>query len=135
LIDEYIKKWIIKALNDIKVAEHEINFSEDEITTDAVCFHCQQAVEKLLKTYLVFKNIEFEKIHNLELLLKLCSEQDEEFNNVSIGNLPDYAVEIRYPEDFYIPSIEEAKECLKIALDIRDFVFKKLNVKESDLKK
>ena len=134
MIDEYVKKWIIKALNDIKVAQHEINLPEDEITTDAICFHCQQAVEKLFKTYLVSKNVEFEKIHDLELLLKLYSKQDEEFKNLNIGNLTDYSVEVRYPDDFYIPSIEEAKECFEIASKTKDFVFKKLSICEKDLK-
>jgi len=134
MIDEYVKKWIIKALNDIKVAQHEINLPEDEITTDAICFHCQQAVEKLFKTYLVSKNVEFEKIHDLELLLKLCSNQDDEFKNLNIGNLTDYSVEVSYPDDFYIPSIEEAKECFEIASKNKDFVFKKLSICEKDLK-
>ena len=134
MIDEYVKKWIIKALNDIKVAQHEINLPEDEMTTDAICFHCQQAVEKLFKTYLVSKNVEFEKIHDLELLLKLCSKQDDEFKNLNIGNLTDYSVEVRYPDDFYIPSIEEAKECFEIASKTKYFVFKKLNIREEDLK-
>jgi HEPN domain-containing protein len=46
MIDEYIKKWLIKALNDVKVAVHEMALAEEEIVTNAVCFHCQQAVEK-----------------------------------------------------------------------------------------
>jgi len=133
MIDEYVKKWIIKVLNDIKVARHEINLPEDEMTTDAICFHCQQAVEKLFKTYLVSKNVEFEKIHDLELLLKLYSKQDEEFKNLNIGNLTDYSAEVRYPDDFYIPSIEEAKECFEIASKTKDFVFKKLSICEEDL--
>jgi len=45
--------------------------AEEEIVTDAVCFHCQQAVEKLLKAYLISKNVEFGRIHDLETLLKL----------------------------------------------------------------
>jgi HEPN domain-containing protein len=134
MIDEDIKKWLVKALNDLKVAVHELNLSEDEMTTDAVCFHCQQAVEKLLKAYLVYKNVDFGKTHQLELLLELCSEQDTEFKKLYIGNLSDYAVEIRYPETFYIPSLEEAKECFEIASKVKEFVLKKLEIKEEDLK-
>lgn len=113
MIDEYIKKWLIKALNDVKVASHEMALTEEEIVTDAVCFHCQQAVEKLLKAYLISKNVEFGRIHDLETLLKLCASQDTDFTGLDVGNLTDYAVEIRYADEFYIPSIEEAKECLK----------------------
>jgi HEPN domain-containing protein len=134
MIDEDIKKWIMKALNDLGVARHELNLPEDEMTTDAICFHYQQAAEKLLKAYLVFKNVEFKKIHQLELLLKICSEQDIDFKGLYIGTLSDYAVEIRYPETFYIPSVEEAKECFGIASKVKDFIFKKLETKEEELR-
>ncbi|HON06671.1 MAG TPA: HEPN domain-containing protein [Verrucomicrobiota bacterium] len=87
-----------------------------------------------MKAYLVFKNVDFGKTHHLELLLELCSEQDTDFKELSIGNLTGYAVEIRYPETFYIPTIEEAKYCFDIASNVKDFVFKKLNIAEEDLK-
>jgi HEPN domain-containing protein len=134
MIDEDIKKWIAKALGDFKVAKHELDLPEAEMVTDAVCFHCQQAVEKLLKAYLIFKNVDFERIHQLELLLELCSEQDNEFKELYLGDLSGYAVEIRYPETFYIPSAEEAKECFEIASKVKEFVLKKLEIKEEDLK-
>jgi len=134
MIDEDVRKWTVKALNDFKVAKHELNLPEDEITTDVVCFHCQQTVEKLLKAYLIFKNIDFGRTHHLELLLELCSEQATEFKELYLGELSDYAVEIRYPETFYIPSVEEAKECFEIASKVKEFVLKKLGIKEDDLK-
>ncbi len=43
---ERAKKWIKKAENDMKVAKDELN-TENPVT-DAICFHAQQAVEKLL---------------------------------------------------------------------------------------
>ncbi len=70
----------------------------------------------------------------MELLLKLCSEQDLEFKGLYIGNLSDYAVEVRYPETFYIPTFEEAKECFEIASKVKDFIFKKLKIKEEELR-
>jgi len=33
MIDDYIEKWIIKAVNDLKVAEHELRQPADEIVT------------------------------------------------------------------------------------------------------
>lgn len=135
MIDEQVKNWIIKAMEDFNIAKHELTFPENEISTGPVCFHCQQVVEKLLKAYLVSKNIDdFGKTHDLEGLIKLCSKQDTEFKNLNVGNLTDYAVEVRYPEEFYIPSIEEAKECFEIATKIKGFIFKKLQIVEEDLK-
>lgn len=133
MIDDYIKKWIIKALEDFKVAKHELDLDEGEIATGAVCFHCQQCVEKLLKAYLISKNADFGKIHDLKLLLKFCTEQDPKFDDISVGNLTFYAVEVRYPDEYYIPSVDEAKECFDILSKIKNFVFKKLNINEEIL--
>ena len=133
MIEENIRKWIIKAMEDYRIAKHELSFPEEEIATSPVCFHCQQIVEKLLKAYLISKNIDFEKTHDLEFLLKLCINTDEEFERIEIGNLRFYAVEIRYPDEFYTPSIEEAKECFIIASNVKAFVFEKLGVKKGDL--
>ena len=66
----------------------------------------------------------------MEYLLELCVKEDDEFKGIEVGNLSFYAVEVRYPDEFYTPSIEEAKECLEIARKVREFVMKKLSIKE-----
>jgi HEPN domain-containing protein len=98
--DEYLQKWLLRADNDLKVAEHEMAVPQEELVTEAVCFHCQQAVEKYLKAYLVRRSVDFGKTHNLEYLVELCSKQDEEFCTLEVGNLTFYAVEVRYPDAF-----------------------------------
>lgn len=130
---DQVMKWVIKAKEDFNIAKHELNLPEEEISTGPVCFQSQQVVEKLLKAWLIAKSRDFEKTHNLEYLLQLCSEQDLEFKDLDTGNLTFYGVEVRYPDEFYIPSVREAKECLEIALKVRDFVFKKLEIKDEKL--
>lgn len=127
-----VKKWIIKAMEDFKIAKHELSFPEDEISTGPVCFHSQQIAEKLLKAFLLSRNVDFEKTHDLEHLVDLCSQQDSEFKELNVGNLTSYAVEIRYPDEFYIPTIEEAKVCFKIANSVKEFVLKKMGFKEAE---
>ncbi|TAL67168.1 MAG: HEPN domain-containing protein [Bacteroidetes bacterium] len=51
----------------------------DEPITDSICFHSQQAAEKFLKLYLVYKGIEPEKTHNISDLLYKCKLLSEEF--------------------------------------------------------
>lgn len=133
-MDEYVKRWLIKANNDLKVAENEMGLSPDDIVTEAVCFHCEQAVEKFLKTYLITRKIEFKKTHNLEFLLELCIKEDAEFEKINVGNLSFYAVEVRYPDEFYLPTIDEAKECIEIPREVKQFVLKKIGIKECELK-
>lgn len=130
MMDDYIKRWLIKAMEDFNVASHELNLPDDEIVTGAVCFHCQQFVEKLLKMYLIYKKIDFGKTHDLKFLTDLCLQQDSDFKRLNVGNLTSYAVEVRYPDEFFIPTVSEARECFKIASNARDFIFEKLEIKE-----
>ncbi len=65
MIDEKVKKWVIKAIEDFTAAEKLLSFSDKEIVTSAVCFHCQQFVEKILKAYLASTGIDFGRTHNL----------------------------------------------------------------------
>lgn len=136
MISKEVKNWLLKAMNDYKTAEKLLNQPEDEIITDTLCFHCQQTVEKCLKAFLVFHNVEFEKVHSLEYLTKLCTNVDPEFENLYgvVKMLGDYAIEIRYPDEFYIPTVEEAKESFEKATIVKDFILKKLNIKEEELR-
>ncbi|HHW59088.1 MAG: HEPN domain-containing protein [Bacteroidales bacterium] len=127
---EETKNWIKKAENDLKVVKYLIE-GKDPIT-DVICFHAQQCVEKYLKAFLVYNNKSFHKTHNIAEILRLCIEIDTEFEElakIDVHELTVYATELRYPEFFYIPSIDEAKKCLELALKVQEFVVKKLNIK------
>ncbi|HEW93020.1 MAG TPA: HEPN domain-containing protein [Thermotogaceae bacterium] len=128
--EDTVRKWILKADNDLKVAKDELE--TDEPVTDAVCFHAQQCAEKYLKAFLIFNGEEISRTHDIAYLIALCSELDPDFKNlnrVDVVALTDYAVEIRYPDDFYFPDVEEARSAVEIAEEIKDFVLKKLKKK------
>ena len=74
----FTKAWLKKAENDI-VSAKQILALEDG-PTDTPCFHAQQAVEKALKAFLTFHDIEFPKIHALDRLLELCLPRAKELN-------------------------------------------------------
>lgn len=124
---EEVKKWIEIANIDFYSAKELLN--SDEPLTLTACFHSQQAIEKYLKAYLVFKNKEFTKTHNISELLKLCIDIDIEFEilkELKIYELTIYATHIRYPDNFYIPTLDEAKEAIELAEKTKEFVLKKL---------
>jgi len=122
---EIIKLWHIKANNDLKICEQ--SFKTDEIITDVICFHCQQAVEKYLKSYLIYVEEEISKTHNIAILVTRCSNYDSDFSTLSeMAFLTEYAVQSRYPDDFYIPDIDEAKEAYEKAIEVKEFVIKKM---------
>ena len=45
-----------------------------------------------------------------------------DFNNVDLKNLNDYAVSVRYPDDFMTLSLKAALENKEIALTIKEIV-------------
>lgn len=136
MINEEVRKWLIKALNDYKTAEKLIKLPEEEIITDTLCFHCQQAVEKLLKAFLIHSGVESGRVHSIQYLIKLCSDLNEEFEKLYdiTAHLTDYAVEVRYPDEFYISTVREAKEAFEAATKVKEFVFQQLKIKEEEIK-
>ena len=125
------KLWIRKAENDLINAKHSINI-KPKPPLDTICFHAQQCAEKYLKAFLVFYDIEFEKIHDLGELVQLAMKEDGSFNQIiELGDkLTPYAVEIRYPDILVEePTIDKAKEAIEIAVKIKEFVLVKLPVK------
>lgn len=128
VIESLINQWIKIAEKDLLTAKQGLK--ADVIITNTICFHCQQAAEKFLKAFLIKNQIEFTKTHNIMVLINLCSEADKSFKSElsEADILTDYAVEIRYPGDWYEPTIEEAKEAYEIALKVKEFVLGKLKV-------
>ncbi|MBI4682423.1 MAG: HEPN domain-containing protein [Nitrospirae bacterium] len=123
-----IKEWSYKAERDIDTAR--LTHDNRPEYTDIICYHCQQAVEKYLKAYLVYLDTPFEKKHDLDYLIDLIADNDkdiEQFYDI-VETLSGYAVEVRYPDDWSEPSREEAKNAYKIALDIKDYVVKMIKM-------
>jgi HEPN domain-containing protein len=86
-----------------------------------LCFNAQQAVEKAIKAFLIFYDVEPEKTHNLVTLinkLKQYVKFPEKLDEAA--ELNHYAVQTRYPgdytpieEDEYRRAIEIADYCVK----------------------
>ena len=47
-----------------------------------ICFHATQAVEKLLKSYIINNSKNIEKTHNLDYLHKVATEIDASFTKI-----------------------------------------------------
>ncbi len=125
-LKEYIQKWFVKAEHDLIAAKTLLEYNP--LVLDVVCFHCQQAVEKYLKAYLVFKEKDIERTHNLNFLQTQCSEFDSDFSKFDFNVLGEFAVDIRYPDDYLIPELAEAKEYLIIAEHLKELVTRKINL-------
>jgi HEPN domain-containing protein len=121
-LNSYIEGWYLKADHDLIAAQKEL--ASNEPLTDIACFHCQQCVEKYLKAFLTFHGKKFPKTHVLEDLTFLCSEIDTTFEALTdqVADLTGFAVEIRYPDTLFIPTVEQAESALKTAVLVKEFV-------------
>ncbi len=117
--NEIAKQWLAKARSDLLNADN--NLRSDQIPFDTVCFHCQQAAEKILKAYLVAMGKQPPFTHDLLLLLEVILRINTEAETLrnTLASLMPYAVEIRYPGDAFMPSRQDALEARKNAERIR----------------
>ena len=120
-----VKRWLEKAKHDWHTAEAAV--SCQPAITDTSAFHCQQAVEKLLKAYLVQRRDPFEKIHDLEQLIDQCAQHDPLFAELRKRAMPlsAYAIRFRYPGPAD-PSVEDVREALRVVAEVWRFVTSRL---------
>jgi HEPN domain-containing protein len=90
-------EWVRKAEADYRVAQKLAHGRQPE--NDSVCFHCQQAAEKLLKALLVEFGLFVPRTHNLEDLLGLVRPHFPALIGLRRGFLflTRFAVDARYP--------------------------------------
>lgn len=101
-------KWLDKALSDLQSARILLTWGGDPM---AVAFHCQQAIEKALKGYLLFRMGRHFDGHNLTFLCRQAAACDDRFSAylAQSTTLNNYYIETRYPTD--VPfEITEAQE-------------------------
>ena len=126
-------EWLRKADMDLGLAKHLM--SEMTIFPNAIVFHCQQASEKYIKAFLIWRDVDFPKTHDLEDLLNLVETTNQclasRLRDVVI--LTPYGVELRYPGDRPDASSAEASEAAHLAQKVRDAVLPLLpGVTEAD---
>jgi HEPN domain-containing protein len=81
MVDQSIvTEWISKGEEDYNFAR--TNLEEGKNFFAQICFHFQQAAEKYLKAFIIASDLEFRRIHDLGLLLKVCSAKDASFENL-----------------------------------------------------
>jgi HEPN domain-containing protein len=94
----------------------------------AVCFHCQQYVEKLLKAMLTLHQIEAPRTHDLRRLIQLASPIAPELAALSdrADALSMAGVEMRYPGNWRDVSDSEMGDMMKLAEEFATILLPRL---------
>jgi len=82
---------------------------------------------KALKAFLLFKDIEPPKIHDLNILCKMCQDIDCSFSDIkdSCARLTPYGVMVRYPNELAVDEVI-AKAVIDKAQQVYSFCFEKV---------
>lgn len=125
VIRDFVQQWLKKAESDLEAAK--VLLKADTGDRFNCVFHCQQAVEKFIKAYLVRHQIEFPKTHDLDVLIALAERIRPSINSEikACAWLTPYGVEYRYPGTD--PEVDEntAKKAVEEVLRIKKVVMAK----------
>lgn len=109
------RTWIAKAENDLLNIRN--NLSAEQVPWDTICFHAQQAAEKMLKAFVVSRGQTVSRTHNLEALLAeaVAAGGPLAALEADCRLLTPYAVMLRYPGAMGEPSEPEARQAAAAA--------------------
>ncbi len=78
---ELLHSWLIKAAHDLKGAR--ILSTDPEGPLDLAIYHCQQAGEKSVKAFLVFRGLTPAKTHDIRRLAVEASALEPRFDQLA----------------------------------------------------
>ena len=118
-MNETVREWIVKAEADYATAGRELRASENA-NLDAVCFHAQQCVEKLMKGLLIHLRVVPPKTHDLVHLDSLLAQAGVGWSWPvdELRFLTRASVDFRYPGES--ADLQEAQRAVDIAARMRD---------------
>lgn len=118
-----VREWIDKAEGDFATARRELR-AETQANYDAICFHAQQCVEKLMKAVLVHRGVVPPKVHDLSHLAKLLKDAcpSWDWSKQDLRWLTRAGMAFRYPGGSAIR--EHATKSLAICTELRESLLK-----------
>jgi HEPN domain-containing protein len=123
---QVVIEWLKKADEDFEFA---VSIIEDSTYYAQICFHFHQAAEKYFKSFIIAWDLEFKKIHDLPVLLKLCIDKEPSLKAVmdDCKFLNRFYIDTRYPVHWPTQyTKEEALKAKTATKNIRTIVKKNL---------
>ena len=118
--------WFEKAEHDFLIIKKGL--VGDDVPWDMVTFHAQQAAEKYLKGFLVYRARRPAKTHDLVELLAMCADFDQDLASLKpdCRELTNLGFVSRYPDEPGAPTEVETRRALEIARRVRDAVLQRV---------
>ena len=119
---DLVLSWLVKAQRDLDSADRLA--AGDKPLLDTAIYHCQQAAEKAVKGFLLFRDQRFEKTHDIRVLVELAQQHEPGFAlwQDAAARLNPYSTGFRYPGDSVAPDAEEFQQAMRAAQDLVSYV-------------
>ena len=117
-MNETAREWLAKAEADYATAQRELKVAENP-NFDAVCFHAQQCIEKLMKAILISHRVAPSRTHDLGVLSRSLAAVRASWSwpAEDLRFLSQAAVAFRYPGES--ADREDAIQSFDIATRLR----------------
>jgi len=117
-----VREWVRLAEMDMATACQMFDTYRPK-PLEIVCFHSQQAAEKILKCYLVSRDVETPRTHDMRILCDMCIELDTIFTSIyeEAVLLTRYSVIPRYPAELELIE-QDAEKAIGQAKKVLEFV-------------
>jgi HEPN domain-containing protein len=121
-IIQKVLRWLVYADEDLRLARHGLTLATG-CPYRLIAYHAQQCVEKHLKAYLLFHQVDFPYTHNIARLLELCPPQGAWAETLrDAEELTPFAITARYPAEDEDVTEAETRRAMDIATHVRQVV-------------
>lgn len=119
--ESLLLEWYERARMDIATARFMQNYRP--VPIEIICYHCQQAGEKVLKGLLAFKDQEVPRTHRLDVILAQLNEPALSCLADACDELSPFATITRYPS-----AIQLTDDDMQLALAALDEILEQARV-------
>jgi len=121
-LKDLVHEWLQKARQDLDSAKFLSDMKP--LPKDIIGFHCQQAVEKCLKAFLVLHDIEPPRSHDLLYLKTKCQSMEglSEIDENILSRLNPYAAQHRYPSEIDLDESDVFSDLEKTSLLVEELL-------------
>ena len=122
MVKEDYEIWFKRAESNLALAKAE---KIKGVVYEDLCFEAQQSAEKALKALLINFEDVFPKVHSFNILLERLQKYVAIPKRIKkVLELSDYAVQTRYPGDYYPVKLAEYKKAIRITEEVLIWVKK-----------
>ena len=115
------EEWLKRAFSNLNLGKNIIK----GVNLEDLCFNFQQSVEKGLKAVLIKNGIDVPRTHSISELISILRLNSVNIPDAIVASAPSlsiYAVDTRYPDNYFVVDKDDYDEALEIAQDVYNWV-------------